>query len=78
MYKKTSETSSSHLSKTHNLVQNKANKLIVKVKRLKHFKGELPEYKSAGASGFDIRACIEEDILLKPNERALIPYRFEL
>ena len=47
--------------------------LIVKVKRLKHFKGDLPEYKSEGASGFDIRACLDEDIKLKPGERAIIP-----
>ena len=47
--------------------------LMVKVKKLKHFKGNLPEYKSEGASGFDIRACIDKDILLKPSERMLIP-----
>lgn len=47
--------------------------LLVKVKKLKHFKGNLPEYQSAGASGFDIRACLKEDIMLSPGERTLIP-----
>ena len=47
--------------------------LLLKVRKLKHFKGELPEYKSEGASGFDIKACLTEDLILKPGERALIP-----
>ena len=45
----------------------------VRVKKLPHFKGRLPEYKSGGASGFDIRARLEQPVLLKPGERALIP-----
>ena len=47
--------------------------LFLKVKKLPHFKGDLPVYKSEGASGFDIRACLEEDITLKASERAIIP-----
>ena len=47
--------------------------LLVKIKKLNHFKGDLPEYKSKGASGFDIRACLKEDIILKTGERALVP-----
>lgn len=47
--------------------------LLVKVKKLEHFKGDLPEYKSAGASGFDVRARLTEDMILKPGERNLIP-----
>ena len=46
---------------------------VIKVKKLPHFKGELPEYKSALASGFDIRACLDRPIFLKPQERSLIP-----
>lgn len=65
------EKHSFHLN--NNLVQDKFPTVLVKIKKLKHFKGNLPEYKSEGASGFDIRACIEKDILLKPNERVLIP-----
>ena len=48
-------------------------RLLVKIKKLKHFKGNLPEYKSTGASGFDIRACLKENLTLKPGERVLIP-----
>ena len=47
--------------------------LTVKVKALQHFKGELPEYKTEGASGFDIRACLNEDFELGAGERGLIP-----
>ena len=47
--------------------------LTVKVKKLECFKGSLPEYKTAGASGFDIRACLTEDFNLAPGERGLIP-----
>ena len=66
-------TNSFHLDNQSKLKQNKPPAVEVKIKKLKHFKGNLPEYKSEGASGFDIRACIDEDILLKPNERVLIP-----
>ncbi len=45
----------------------------VKVKTWPHFKGELPQYQSAGASGFDVRAQIEQPIVLKPMERILVP-----
>lgn len=48
-------------------------KLPVKIKKLAHFKGELPQYQSAGASGFDVRAQLEQPVVLKPGERALIP-----
>ncbi len=45
----------------------------VKIKKLGHFKGELPKYQSAAASGFDIRAQLESTIIIKPRERAMIP-----
>lgn len=46
----------------------------VKVKTWEHFKGELPAYQSAGASGFDVRAQLEgKTLLLKKGERALVP-----
>ena len=38
----------------------------VKIKKLGHFKGELPKYQSAAASGFDIRAQLESTIIIKP------------
>jgi dUTP pyrophosphatase len=45
----------------------------IKVKKLAHFKGELPAYQSKGSSGFDVRAQIETKMVLKPGERALVP-----
>jgi dUTP pyrophosphatase len=45
----------------------------VKVKIWPHYKGELPQYQSVGASGFDVRAQLSEPVVLKPMERALIP-----
>ena len=35
--------------------------------------GFLPEYRSDGASGADLRAVLTEDLILKPGMRALIP-----
>ncbi len=33
----------------------------------------LPKYQTSGSSGLDLRAFLEQDIVLKPLERALIP-----
>jgi dUTP pyrophosphatase len=48
-------------------------KLNVKIKKLAHFKGELPRYQSAGASGFDVRAQLGESLTLQPGQRAMVP-----
>ena len=49
-------------------------KYPVKMMRLPHFKGELPAYQTALASGFDVRAQLgAESISLKPGERVLVP-----
>ena len=45
----------------------------IKIKKWPHFKGELPAYQTAGASGFDVRAQLENPITLKPMERTMIP-----
>lgn len=45
----------------------------VKIKKWPHFKGELPAYQSHGASGFDVRAQLDQPLTLKPMERALVP-----
>lgn len=45
----------------------------IKIKKLDHFKGKLPEYKSEYASGFDVRACLSQPLVLKSGHRALIP-----
>jgi dUTP pyrophosphatase len=47
--------------------------LTLKVVRLPNFKGELPSYQSKGASGFDVRAQLNQKVILAPGERALVP-----
>lgn len=47
--------------------------LNVKIKKWPHFKGELPAYQSASASGFDVRAQLASPVILKPGERTMIP-----
>ena len=48
-------------------------KMKLKIKTWPHFKGELPKYQSAGASGFDVRAQLNKPVVLLPMQRALIP-----
>ncbi len=46
----------------------------VKVKRLPHAKDiDLPSYATPGSSGLDLRAAVEDKVVLEPGERALIP-----
>ena len=45
----------------------------VNIKKWPHFKGELPAYQSHGASGFDVRAQLDQPLVLKPMERAMVP-----
>jgi dUTP pyrophosphatase len=47
--------------------------ITVQVKKLSHFKGELPQYETLSSSGFDIRAQLAGSIVLKPGARTLIP-----
>ena len=50
------------------------NKISVQVKRLKNNPDlPLPSYESEGASGMDIRAAVEDTVLLSPGEIKLIP-----
>jgi dUTP pyrophosphatase len=47
---------------------------MILFKKLPHAKdNELPNYESASAAGMDIRAALEEPVILKPGERTLIP-----
>lgn len=48
-------------------------KVTLRLKKLEHFKGELPTYATAGASGLDVRARVDQTVSLAPGERALIP-----
>lgn len=45
----------------------------IKVKIVNKSKNPLPKYETQGAAGMDLRANIEEAIVLKPLERKLIP-----
>lgn len=49
------------------------NETELKLKRLSHFKGDLPQYKTSGSSGMDVRACIDEPVTVEPGARTLIP-----
>ena len=46
----------------------------VRIRRLPHAEGlPLPDYATAGAAGADLRAAIEEDLVIEPGERAAVP-----
>lgn len=45
----------------------------VRIKKLVHFQGELPQYQSVGASGFDLCAQIKEKLVLAPGKRVVVP-----
>ncbi len=46
----------------------------IAVKTWPHFEGlELPRYQTEGSSGFDLVAAVQQDVILPPGERALIP-----
>lgn len=47
-------------------------KIPVKIKKGPNYIGELPKYQSLGASGFDVRAQIDAELIIKPGERALV------
>ncbi|HBH12880.1 MAG: Deoxyuridine 5'-triphosphate nucleotidohydrolase [Clostridiales bacterium 38_11] len=43
------------------------------VKILKNNEFDLPKYETEGSSGMDLRANVDESIVLKPFERSLVP-----
>ena len=47
-------------------------KVKLKIKKLAHYKGELPAYQSVLASGFDVRAQLDQPMILKKGERAML------
>ncbi len=57
-----------------------SDKIIIKIKRLsdKFFDVELPTYSTDGSSGMDVRASVEDKVILKPFETKLIPTDFAL
>lgn len=48
-------------------------KVNMKVKKWPHFKGELPKYETAFASGFDVRAQLAQKISLQPGQSCMVP-----
>lgn len=48
------------------------NKAVLKIKKINE-KAVMPQYKTTGASGFDLSACINSDIVLNPGDIKLIP-----
>jgi dUTP pyrophosphatase len=48
--------------------------LKIQVRLLPHAAGmALPAYASAGAAGMDLRACVDEPVVLEPGAAALVP-----
>ena len=45
----------------------------MKIKIINKSRHPLPEYSTKGAAGMDLRANLEEDIILRPMERRLVP-----
>lgn len=45
----------------------------IEIKIINTSSNSSPEYATAGSSGFDLRAYLQEPLLLKPMERQLIP-----
>ena len=45
----------------------------VLIKKLNNNSFDLPKYQTEGSVGMDLSAFIENDIIIKPNERGLIP-----
>lgn len=45
----------------------------MKVKVINKSENDLPEYKTEGSAGMDLRANLTDDIILQPLERCLVP-----
>ena len=54
-------------------------KIDVDIKIIKEMiKDHLPDYGSIGSAGLDLRACVDNEITIKPGETALIPTGFAM
>ena len=47
-------------------------KVNIKITKIKN-DAQIPKYQTDGASGMDLCACIDENVVLKPLERRLVP-----
>lgn len=55
------------------------NKIKILFKKLDHGRDvDLPSYESGEAAGMDVRAAVENPLVLKPGKRALIPTGFQM
>lgn len=45
----------------------------IKIKVINRSNHPLPSYETPSAAGMDVRACLDEPVVLKPMQRALIP-----
>lgn len=62
----------------NNLAKSPSNKTLdIKIKKL-HANAVLPAYGSIESAGADLYACLEEDIILKPGKRIVVPHGFAL
>ncbi len=53
-------------------------KEIIEIITLPHGEGiDLPSYETDGAAGMDIRAAIDEDLIIAPGQREAVPTGFE-
>lgn len=46
---------------------------VIEIKIINTSSNPLPEYATSGSSGMDLRASLEQKLLLKPMERVLVP-----
>ncbi len=51
--------------------------LDIKIKKI-HANASIPAYGSIESAGADLYACIEEEIILKPGKRVVIPHGFSM
>ena len=45
----------------------------MKVKKWSHYKGDLPKYETKWASGFDVRAQLEQTLTVAPGASVMVP-----
>ena len=49
----------------------------IKIKKLSN-EVSIPKYETPGSSGMDLSACIEQDVIINPGDKAIIPTGFSL
>jgi dUTP pyrophosphatase len=54
-------------------------RVVVRIKRVRGAPDiPLPEYQSKGAAGVDLRACLEEPVVIEPGRTVLVPTGFSV